>query len=132
MNKAIQYLKEGLAEWMFSMVLLDHIIFSFIGEVIVDIFVANQVFGYRLSFRDGAYYMEIIILVFLVGYLFLNLAKIKTNLLISVIHLILICLSSLLYSFWELDLRILLSLYGVSIVVFGWNVYDALSNRKKK
>lgn len=131
MNKVFKDLKEGLTEWMFSVTLISFVLFTIIGEVFVDIFVANQTLGYRLSFRDGTFHMEIIsILIFLVGYLILNLAKFKTNLFISTIHIVLISLSSFLYSFWELDLRILLSLYGVSIVVFGWNVYNALSNRK--
>ena len=106
--------------------------FNKAGSLIINLFDLNKILRYRyyplshmISDIDATAFS-----VFFIGYLILNFARIRTNLYISGIHFLLMSLSSFLYNFWELDLRILLSLYAVSAIVFGANVYTALSNRK--
>ncbi|MBR9844709.1 MAG: hypothetical protein GYB35_00710 [Algicola sp.] len=132
MTKVLEQLKEPLTKRMPILTLLAFFGFQTIGKIIVDVFDVNKTMGWKWSvlhtWIDNIPVLST--LIFFGIYLLLNFLNIKTNLILSAIHFLLIALSSLLYNFWELDLRITLSIICFSYIVFGLNLYYAFSNKK--
>ncbi len=126
--------REPLTKGMSILTLLTFFGFNLIGKIFTGIFDVNETMGWKLgvlrTWIDDIPSVSIII--FFGVYLLLHFLKIKTDLVISVIHLFLIASSTFLYSFWELDLRITLLLISFSFVALGANCYKSLIVKRLK
>ena len=128
MTTFIEKFKEPLIKGMSLLTLIAFFGFDVIGNIIVETFKINETMGWKLSVLNT--WIDNIplfsALIFFSIYLILNISKIKTNMILSAIHLFLIALSSFLYNFWELDLRITLFVISFSFIIFGVNLYQSL------
>jgi len=117
---------------MSMLTLVAYFGFTIIGKIVVNTFDVNETMGWKISvirtWIDNI--PGVFILIFFGIYFIINRMKIKTDLTLSAIHISLIALSTFLYNFWELDLRIILSFIVVSFVVFGMNIYQSVMHRK--
>ena len=126
--KKFEYL---LTELMSILILIAFNISIMAGKIITDLLDINKTMGWKISvlrtWIDSIPYTSF--LLFFVVYLILNILKIKTNLILSAIHFGLITLGSFIYNFWELDMRIILSFFICSFVIFGMNLYNTLKRK---
>lgn len=126
--KKFEYL---LTELMSILILIAFNISIMAGKIITDLLDINKTMGWKISvlrtWIDSIPYTSF--LLFFVVYLILNILKIKTNLILSAIHFGLITLGSFIYNFWELDMRIILSFFICSFVIFGMNLYNTLTRK---
>ena len=97
MTKVLEQLKEPLTKRMPILTLLAFFGFQTIGKIIVDVFDVNKTMGWKWSvlhtWIDNIPVLST--LIFFGIYLLLNFLNIKTNLILSAIHFLLIALSSL-------------------------------------
>ena len=132
MIKLLEKYKDPLTRGMSLLTFIAFFGFNLIGKVIVETFDINETMGWKISVLRT--WIDNIPLfsasIFFGVYLILNVSKIKTNLTLSTIHFSLIGISSFLYNFWELDLRITLFLIGFSFIIFGTNLYQSLIIQK--
>jgi hypothetical protein len=132
MIKLLEKYQEPLTRGMSLLTVIAFFGFNLIGKIIVETFDINEIMGRKISvlltWIDNIPLFSVSI--FFGIYLILNLSKIKTNLTLSAIHFSLIGISSFLYNFWELDLRITLFLIGLSFIIFGTNLYQSLIIQK--
>lgn len=128
MIKLLEKHKEPLTKGMSILVIIVFFGFHLVGEIIVYIFSINETMGWKISVMMT--WIDAIpiysVLVFFGVYLILNILKIKTDITLSVMHLFLIALSSVLYNIWVIDIRILLFLIGFSFIIFIANIYKTL------
>lgn len=124
--------REPLTKGMSVLTLITFLGFYVLGRVFVDVFNINNTIGWKFSIINTWIDNIPIIsfLVFFIIYLLLICFRVKTKLALSAIHLILIGVSSFLFNFLELDLRIYLFLIGCSFIFFGMNLYESLNNKK--
>jgi len=132
MSRLLVKYKKPLTEEMSMLTLAAYFGFRIIGKIVVSTFDVNETMGWKISVIHT--WMDnipgVFILIFFGIYFITNTMKIKTDLTLSAIHIALIALSTFLYNFWELDLRIILSFIVVSFVVFGMNIYQSVMHRK--
>lgn len=128
----IKKFKEPLTKGMSLLTLIAFFGFHIIGKIIVETFSINKTMGWKWSVLH-TWIDDIPIfstLIFFGIYLILNISKVKTNLILSTIHISLIALSAFLYNFGELDLRIALFFICFSFIIFGTNLYQSLISKK--
>ena len=132
MIKLLEKYKEPLTRGMSILTVIAFFGFNLIGKVIVEIFNINQTMGWKISvLRTWIDDIPLFSALLFFGiYLILNVSKIKTNLILSAIHFSFIGISAFLFNFWELDIRITLFLIGLSIMIFGTNLYQSLMSHK--
>jgi len=128
MTNLLEKFKDPLTKGMSILTLIAFFVFQLIGKIIVDIFQINETMGWKWgvlhTWIDNIPIFSV--LIFFGIYLILSFIRIKTNLILSAIHFLLIALSSFLYNFWELDLRITLFFICFSTIIFGINIYNSL------
>lgn len=131
MTSLLEKIKKPITNGMSILTLIAFFGFNLIGKVLVDVFDINQTMGWKFSILySWIDYIPIFsILIFFGVYLILNLLKVKTNLILSTLHLLLIALSAFLYNFWEMDIRIILFIICFSIITFAINIFKTISNK---
>jgi len=132
MTTLLEKYNEPLTRGMSLLTFIVFFGFQLIGKIVVAVFNINETMGWKWSVIHT--WIDTIpiysLFIFFGVYLIFNLLKIKTNPKLSAIHLSMIGLSSFLYSFWELDLRITLFLICFSFIIFGMNLYKALFHKE--
>ncbi|WP_340201739.1 hypothetical protein [Ascidiimonas sp. W6] len=98
------------------------------GRIFVEIFNLNKTIGWKWSILNTWIdYTPIFSFLIFVGiYAVINTIKKRTDLILSALHILFITLSTFLFNFWEIDLRVCLFLFCVSHIVFAINVYTVL------
>lgn len=131
MTSLLEKIKKPITNGMSILTLIAFLGFNLIGKVLVDVFDINQTMGWKFSILySWIDYIPIFsILIFFGVYLILNLLKVKTDLILSTLHLLLIALSAFLDNFWEMDIRIILFIICFSIIIFGINIFKTISNK---
>ena len=123
----LKYYKE-LSELMFILVPLIFYSFKTFGKILVEIFKINSSTGWWLS--DETNIIQTIpyfsFLGFTIVYLLLKIFKKKTQPFLSFLHLITIGISSFLFNFWLIDLKIILFIFMLSLFIFFLNVYYSI------
>ncbi|MGK0386591.1 MAG: hypothetical protein ACI849_001209 [Patiriisocius sp.] len=112
---------------LFSLPLSDRI-----GNMVSDLFGKNETIGWKFDILNTPIDLITGFLPFLyvTCYLIMSLLKISTDLLFSKIHLIAVIISSILFSFTDINFKIVFLAAGVSLILFIVNVYVSLRNRK--
>lgn len=93
---------------------------GYVGDIIADVFDLNNTMGWKFSVINSTidWISGLILLLFLVIYGLINLLKISTQLVYSKIHFITICISTMLFSFTDIDFIIIYLSLGISLNFF--------------
>jgi hypothetical protein len=119
-------------ERMFLLIIFAIPVFGELGDIIADIFNLNNTMGWKLAIMNTPidWISGLIPLLFLICYGIMNLLKINTNLFFSKLHLILIALSSILFSFTDIDFTIIYLSLGISVLIFLTNIFISFTTHK--
>ena len=125
-------LNDFFKEKMFLLIIFAIPIFGNLGDIIADIFNLNNTIGWKLNIMNTPidWIYGLIPLSFLICYGIMNLLKINTNLFFSKLHLILISLSSILFSFTDIDFTIIYLTLGISVLIFLTNIFISFTTHK--
>jgi len=126
------YLNKLFKEKMFFLVLFTLPVSGFVGNVIANIFNVNDTMGWEFDILNSPidWISGVIPLLFLICYGIMCFLKKKTHLFFSKIHLIVISINTMLFSFTDIDYKIIYLTSGISLIIFLINLFSSFMNRK--
>lgn len=105
-----------------------------LGGLVSRLFKLNKTLGWRFDIMNSPidYITGYLPILYIIVYLIMSILKIHTDLFFSKIHLLAICISSALFSFTDINFKIILIAVGTSFVMFIANTFASLKNRNSE